>query len=107
MKQAIAVVWMIAMLALAGRALAHEGHEHKMMGTVTAVDATHLDMESKDGGKLSVLLNKETKCFKGDAPAAVSDIKVGDRVVVSAVEQGKEMLAREVRMAAASGVRNP
>ena len=100
MKKAIVVASMIGMLvALAGRVLAHEGHEHKMMGTVTAVDAAHLDMDSKDGGKVSIVLTKDTKCFKGSAPAAVSDIKVGDRVVVSAVEAGKKMVAHEIRMA--------
>ena len=93
----------IVMLALAGQVVAHEGHEHKMMGTVTAVDATHLEIDSKDGGKVSIVLNKDTKYLQGSAPAAASDIKIGERVVVSAVEEGKKMVAREVRMSAADG----
>ena len=103
MRPRMVTIWMIVMLALAGQVPAHEGHVHKMMGTVTAVDATHLDMDSKNGGKVSILLNKDTKCLMGDAPAAVSDIKVGERVVVSAVQEGKNMVAREVRMAASGG----
>ena len=103
MKPRMITLSVIVMLALAGQVPAHEGHVHKMMGTVTAVEATHLDMDSKDGGKLSIVLNKDTKYLRGSAPAAVSDIKIGERVVVSAVEEGKKMVAREVRMAAAGG----
>ena len=101
MKPRVVALSVSVMLALAGQVSAHEGHVHKMMGTVTAVDATHLEIDSKDGGKISIALNQDTKCLRGSAPAAVSDIKVGERVAVSAVEQEKKMVAREVRMAAA------
>lgn len=44
-------------LGLAAPTLAHEGHAHKVVGTVTAVDATHVEVATKEGKKDSVLLS--------------------------------------------------
>ena len=79
---------------------AHEGHEHKVMGTVMVVEKAHLEVETSDGEKVSILLNEETKYLRGKLPATVEDIKVGDRIVVTVAEEGGTQTALEVLLAA-------
>jgi hypothetical protein len=77
--------------------LAHEGHHH-VMGTVTAVDATHVEVKTKDGKSSSVPLSAQTKYYKdskGKVAGAASDLKVGSRVVI---DLGKDGSANEIRM---------
>ena len=89
----------VAVLALPGRLPAHEGHAHKVMGTVAAVDATHIEVDTKDGKKESHPLTKDTKYLKGKAAAMATDVKVGARVVLSVVEKDGRMSVTEVLMA--------
>lgn len=70
----------------APRAIAHEGHAHKVMGTVATVNGPHLEVKDKDGKMTMHMLDNKTKIRRGKAVAAMADIKVGDRVVVSYVE---------------------
>ena len=99
MRKGAIVLSLLFVLLVPGRLLAHEGHEHKVMGTVTVVEKAHLDVETKDGKKVSVLLNKKTKYLKGETPATLADVEVGDRVVLTVVEEGDQMTAREVLLA--------
>jgi hypothetical protein len=90
-----------AALAIPGRLLAHEGH--KVVGTVTVVDASHLEVKDKDGTTVSITLTAETKYRKPGATAkapaqaaAAADVKVGQRVAVSVTNEGQKMTASEV-----------
>ena len=74
----------------AGLATAHEGHEHKAMGTVAAVDAKHIEVADKDGKKTSIQLTPATKYLHGAMAAEVSHVTVGQRVVVVYVENEKD-----------------
>ena len=80
--------------------LAHEGHEHKVMGTVAAIDAKAGRLEVKEaGGKAVVLMaDSKTKVLRGDAPAALKDVVVGSRVVVRFTDEHGMKMASEVRL---------
>lgn len=91
----------VGALAVPGWLLAHEGHEHKVMGTVTALDANHVEVQDKDGKKVTALLNKETRYFKGKAVASATDVKVGERVVLMVVEERGQTIAKEVLLGTA------
>jgi len=98
-----AALAVVAALAIPGYALAHEGHVHKVMGTVATVHENHLDVKTTDGKISTVTLNEKTKILRGKAKATVENLKPGERVVVSATEiKGKdgkdEMIATEVRL---------
>jgi hypothetical protein len=67
-------------------AVAHEGHAHKVMGTVATVHENHLEVKDKDGKITTHMLNTKTKIRRGKALAKMADIKVGDRVVVTTIE---------------------
>src|SRR3989442_185720 len=102
MKKVAVVLAFALMLFLAAPVLAHEGHEHKMMGTVAAIDAKHIDVTTKDGHKTTIWLNGETKFLRGKSSTTVAEVKVGERVVITAVEKDEKMMAKEVLLAASS-----
>ena len=104
-KQIVAMALGIV-VSLAPVAAAHEGHDHtkahKMMGTVASVDAAkgRFDMKMKGGKSLTIPVDSGTKHFKGDKPAALGDIRVGGRVVVTASEEAGAMKVLEVHLSA-------
>ena len=96
-----------AALAIPGYGLAHEGHVHKVMGTVTALRENHLEVTATDGKTSTLTLNDKTRILRGRAKAKADDIKAGERVVVTATEtKGKDgkatLVATEVRLSAAN-----
>lgn len=93
-------------MVMAPWVLAHEGHAHKVMGTVSVIHENHLEVKATDGKISTFTLNDETKILRGKAVMKAADIKEGDRVVVTAAE-GKDqdgkaiLLAKEVRVGTA------
>ena len=98
-------VAVVGLLALAGGGLAHEDHEHKVMGKVVTIDEKKIEVESTDGKKVTGVLGPDTKYLRDKAAAARTDVKVGERVVIVVVEDKDE--AQNVKQvllgAAASG----
>ncbi len=97
---------MIAIL-FAPSIVAHEGHDHKVMGTVAAYHENHLEVKAADGKMSAITLNEKTNILRDKTKLTVTDIKVGDRVVVVAAENkdkdGKTTLvAKEVRLGTVS-----
>jgi len=97
---------MVAALLPAGWLSAHEGHLHKVMGTVAAVDAEHLTVATQDGTKVEIALNKDTKFLRGTSSCGAADIKTGERVVVMTMEHEGRKTAHEVRLASAEKAPN-
>jgi hypothetical protein len=82
------------------RSFAHEGHEHKVMGTVTMAAADHVMLKDKDGKDVMVKVTKDTK-VKAKPAVKVEDIKVGSRIVITAVEEkDKSMTAKSIEVGA-------
>lgn len=90
----------LAVLLCSTAVHAHEGQPH-IMGTVAAIDANHIVVQTTEGKSLSVLVDKNTKYRQGDKTAAATDLKVGDRVVLEVSATGAGQTAREIRFAPA------
>jgi len=102
MKRLFATVLALAVLALGSgaRLLAHEGHDHKIMGTVTMAAADHVMLKDKDGKDVMVKVTKDTK-VKAKPAVKVEDIKVGSRIVIIAVEEkDKSLTAKSIEVGA-------
>lgn len=65
-------------------ALAHEGHDHKVLGTVSTIHENHLEVTDAKGKATTLTLDVQSKVRRGRTMLRVEDIKVGDRVVVTA-----------------------
>ena len=90
-RYAVALLTLVASLTLiTGTAQAHPGHEHKIMGTVTMVAADHVMLKDKDGKDAMASITKDTKIVRAKKAMKSSDIKVGMRVVISAVTDEKD-----------------
>jgi hypothetical protein len=103
-RRLILGVALVAALAIPRYARAHEGHPHKVMGTVSMLHENHLEVKATDGKISTVTLNEKTKVLRGKARIKVEDIKPGERVIVTATKtKGKDgkatMIATEVRLA--------
>lgn len=69
-------------LATSIAAAAHDGHDHKLMGTVALLHEQHLEVEATDGERTTFTLDEQTKVLRGARPVTPSDIVEGERVVV-------------------------
>jgi hypothetical protein len=88
-------------LGAAARLLAHEGHEghdYKVMGTVTMAAADHLMLKDKDGKDVTIQVTKDTK-IKSKPAMKVEEIQAGTRVVVVAsMEKDKRLKAKTIHV---------
>ena len=90
-------------LASASVALAHPGHDHKILGTVTMAAADHVMLKDKDGKDVTVQINADTKVLQAKKAMKVDAIKSGMRVVVTAVtvkeKEAEKLVAKVIELA--------
>jgi hypothetical protein len=84
-KWILTMLFAFALIAPA-RLIAHEGHAHKTMGTVTAVHDNQLEVKDKDGKTSTHVIDAKTKLRRGKIAVKIADVKAGDRVVVTSLE---------------------
>jgi hypothetical protein len=103
MKRLIAIVVAVGAL-LVGSSVgiaAHEGHDHKIMGTVTMAAADHVMLKDKDGKDVTVQVTTDTK-VKSKPAMKVEEIKAGTRVVITASqEKDKSFKAKTIEVGVA------
>jgi hypothetical protein len=96
---------LVAALAIPRYTFAHEGHVHKVMGTVISLHENHLEVKATNGKTSMMTLTEKTRILRGKVTAKAEDLEPGQRVVVTATEtKGKDgkltMVATEIRLAA-------
>ncbi len=70
----------------AGFVRAHEGHEHKILGTVKMAASDRLTLEDTGGKEVMVKVTPETLIMAKPA-VKIENVKPGTRVVVTAAEE--------------------
>jgi hypothetical protein len=87
-------------------ALAHEGHDHKLLGTITEVSAESIVVKAtKDGALSTIAIKAATKITRGKAKLSAADLKIGDRVVVNIGNGKAPLVAKAVQIGAAPTTR--
>ena len=101
MKRAWLVLMFLGVMWIAPQfAGAHDGHVHKIMGTVTARDAKHLEVKTPSGENLSIAITPKTTATRNKRKVPLSEVQVGRRVVV-AIGNGEDPLqAGEIQVGA-------
>jgi hypothetical protein len=100
----------IAILAIASLALlptiatAHGGEEH-VTGTVTKISDTSVTVKTTAGKTVEVGLDAKTTYARAKQPVHKTDIKVGDRVVIHAMEMNEKLVAQTVEIGAATSAK--
>ena len=81
---------MVTVLASTSTVLAHPGHTHKILGVVTAVTATSVDVLDRSNEKTTFAITKATKIRVGKTAGTIKDVRTGLRIVVEAEEEESE-----------------
>ena len=95
--------WIVA-VALAGAlvipvvARAHEGHAHKVMGTVSSVEGNHVMVKTADGKTVMIMLDSKTTITRGKTKLDATALKAGERVVVEGTETKEMVTAKTVKL---------
>jgi hypothetical protein len=98
MKSWIAAIVTMTALAFPAVGLAHEGHTHKALGTITSVQTDKVEITKTDGKALTVLLDKKTTVTRGKDKLDTAALKVGERVSVEYMEANKVLTAHSFKL---------
>jgi hypothetical protein len=86
-------------LLFTGLLFAHGNQKH-VMGTVKSVGADSIVVETTSHQVQTVQTTSQTKFIKDGDVSSLSDLKVGDRVVIHAKASGDKLEAAEVKFGA-------
>ena len=88
-------------LVLPAVARAHEGHPHKVLGTVASVQGNRVEVKTTDGKAVTIVLDAKTTITRGKAKFDAAALKAGERVSVEYVEEKKTNMAKTIKLAEA------
>lgn len=89
-----------ALLLVSSPAWAHGSGQH-VLGTVTAIDGSHIEVKTPKGAMVSVKVTKQTRFKEKGNPASRELPVIGDRVVIEATKDAKTLTATEVNYSSA------
>lgn len=89
---------------------AHSADQH-VLGTITAIDATHVEIKTTKGQVVNVQVNKNTRYKDESHPKKATMPEVGNRVVIKAEKVEKKgenvLLATDIHFSSAKRVTAP
>ena len=93
---------LVAALAVPAAVRAHEGHAHKVMGTVSTIDGNHVEVKTTDGKIVMLMLDAKTKIIQGKTKLDATALKVGIRVVAQGTESKGMVTATSIEVGTGS-----
>src|SRR6202140_1988173 len=99
LKTQVALLAIVSLALLPTIATAHGGEEH-VTGTVTKISDTSVTVKTKAGKTVEVGFDAKTTYTRAKQPIQKTDIKVGDRIVIHAMEMNEKLVAHTVEIAA-------
>lgn len=104
-KQIRTLVLLMTLL-LPGIATAHGKAKH-VFGTITALDAAEIQVQTKEGKTVSIGTVAETKYKNRGKEGGENVPKVGDRVAVDVTEKDGKFTATEIQFSSAAMPQKP
>jgi hypothetical protein len=98
LKKSIVTVALAGALVIPTVVRAHEGHTHKVMGTVSSIDGKNVTVKTTDGKTVTLVLGAKTKITQGKKTVEATALKVGDRLVAEGTEEKAVFTATTVRL---------
>ena len=83
------------------------GTDQHVLGTITLIDATHVEVKTPKGKTVEVQINKQTRFREKGNPKGVNLPAVGDRVVIEATKDNNVLIATEVHFSHAKKAAAP
>ena len=84
-----AVWFFLSASAIAAGVVAHEGHDHNMLGTVERARPCHFVMKTQKGETKTIFITAKTSLERAGKSIALSDITTGMRVSVTVENDGE------------------
>lgn len=104
-RAGLTAIFAIAALALLPAiATAHGGEEH-VIGTVSSISDHSVTVKTTAGKLVEVGFDAKTTFARAKQPIQKSDIKVGDRTVIHAVEVNEKLVAHTVEIGGAAAAK--
>lgn len=82
--------------------MAHPGHDHKLMGTISSIDKNKIVMKTTEGKDMTFEVTPVTTFKRGTAKGAQADLKAGMRVVVNVGDGVEPLKAKDVQYSAST-----
>ena len=76
------LITLVAATLFATSLFAHQGHEHKILGTVKTLHENHLVVQKRDGSEKTVTITEASKFVRDGKPADRAALREGLRVAV-------------------------
>lgn len=99
MKQLRFLVLALALVAPAA-AVAHPGHDHKLMGTISSIEKNRVVVKTTEGKDMTFEITPLTTFKRGRQKGAQADLKTGMRVVVNIGDGVEPLKAKDVQYSA-------
>ena len=80
--------------------LAHPGHDHKLMGSITAIDGNKVTLKTTEGKTVTFQVIPTTSFKRDKIKGTQADLKVGMRVVANVGDGSEPLKAKEVQYTA-------
>lgn len=97
LKIQIAIFAILSLALVPSIATAHGGEEH-VIGTVTSISDTSVTVKTTAGKMVEVGFDAKTTFARAKLPIQKTDIKVGERIVIHAVEVNEKLVAHTVEI---------
>ena len=81
--------------------------DQHVLGTITAIDATHVEIKTAMGQLVNVRVNKKTRYKDESNPKKATMPEIGNRVVIMATKDDKVLLATDIHFSSAKRVPAP
>ena len=101
MKQLMFAVLALSLLVPA-LPMAHPGHDHKLMGTISSIDKNKIGMKTTEGKDATFEVTPVTTFKNGSKKGAQTELKVGMRVVVNVGDGVEPITAKEEQYSTAT-----
>jgi hypothetical protein len=82
--------------------MAHPGHDHKLMGTISSIDKNKIVMKTTEGKDMTFEVIPTTAFKNGTKKGAQTELKAGMRVVVNVGDGVEPLKAKEVQYSTAT-----
>jgi len=99
MKPFLFAVLALSLLAPA-LPMAHPGHDHKLMGTISSIDKNKVVVKTTEGKDMTFEILPTTSFKHGKDKGMQSELKAGMRVVVNIGDGVEPLKAKEVQYSA-------
>ena len=105
LKIQVALLAVLSLALLPTIAVAHGGEEH-VIGMVTKVSDTSVTVKTTAGKTVEVGFRRQDDDLRArQAPVQKTDVKVGDRIVIHAVEVNEKLVAHTVEIGTATAAK--